>query len=163
MDIINNYLEEQTNYQIFCDLDGVLTDFKRAVQMLGKGTLEELEQKKILFPIIIKYGKIGFWSEMPWMPDGKKLWKFIKSYRPTILTTPLTTINSKQGKQIWVRKKLGSNVPLVMSFKKEKYATPNSILIDDMEKNINPWIKAGGIGILHKNTKTTISKLKRLL
>jgi hypothetical protein len=37
-------------------------------------------------------------------------------------------------------------------FEKEKwkYACPNSILIDDLEKNILPWIEAGGHGIHFK-------------
>ena len=45
---------------------------------------------------------------------------------------------------------------------KHKYAAPNHILIDDRMKAIGPWRKAGGIGILHKDTKDTIAKLKLL-
>ena len=39
----------------------------------------------------------------------------------------------------------------------------NSILIDDREKNIREWEKAGGIGILHTSTKDTLRKLKRII
>jgi len=36
-------------------------------------------------------------------------------------------------------------------------------LIDDLPRNIDPWIEAGGIGILHKNTEDTIKKLKKII
>ena len=43
-----------------------------------------------------------------------------------------------------------------------EYANEHSILIDDMQKNIDQWKAAGGIGILHTNAKDTIKKLKDL-
>jgi hypothetical protein len=36
-----------------------------------------------------------------------------------------------------------------------------AILIDDYPKNISDFKSAGGIGIIHSNTQTTISQLKR--
>jgi hypothetical protein len=43
---------------------------------------------------------------------------------------------------------------------KKNFATPTSILIDDTESNIDDWIGAGGIGILHKDWGTTLQILK---
>jgi hypothetical protein len=43
---------------------------------------------------------------------------------------------------------------------KYKYATPNSIIIDDTVSVIDDWNKAGGIGILHKDVISTVSTLK---
>jgi hypothetical protein len=37
-----------------------------------------------------------------------------------------------------------------------------AVLIDDYPKNIREWTAKGGIGILHTNTSSTISALKRL-
>ena len=37
-----------------------------------------------------------------------------------------------------------------------------NLLIDDYEKNVQEWERAGGIGILHKNGPNTIRELKRL-
>jgi hypothetical protein len=48
----------------------------------------------------------------------------------------------------------------VPAAQKAKFAAPNHILIDDMEKNITAWEAAGGIGILHKNATDTINTLK---
>jgi len=46
---------------------------------------------------------------------------------------------------------------------KYKWATPNSIIIDDTRSVIDDWEKAGGIGIHHKNTETTLVELNSLL
>jgi hypothetical protein len=46
---------------------------------------------------------------------------------------------------------------------KYKFATPNSIIIDDTKSVIDDWTKAGGIGIHHKNAENTIEILKSYL
>ena len=51
---------------------------------------------------------------------------------------------------------------LAQASKKQNYANPDSILIDDRVSNIDQWVKAGGIGILHTDTVSTINKLKEL-
>ena len=67
------------------------------------------------------------------------------------------------GKRIWRKRNLPSTkLILAQAIKKQNYAAPNHILIDDRESNIDQWIKAGGIGILHTDTASTIKKLKEL-
>jgi hypothetical protein len=39
---------------------------------------------------------------------------------------------------------------------------PCGILIDDNGRNIGQWLRRGGIGILHKNTESTIEVLEAL-
>ena len=43
---------------------------------------------------------------------------------------------------------------------KYKFATPDSIIIDDTKSVIDDWNKAGGIGILHTDAISTIAMLK---
>jgi hypothetical protein len=43
---------------------------------------------------------------------------------------------------------------------KYKFARPGYVLIDDMARNVEPWVNMGGIGIVHKNAEETIQKLK---
>jgi hypothetical protein len=43
---------------------------------------------------------------------------------------------------------------------KYKWATPNSVIIDDTWSVIEDWRNAGGIGIHHKNTEQTLAELK---
>jgi hypothetical protein len=45
---------------------------------------------------------------------------------------------------------------------KKDFAGPNNILIDDRVDNINGWIEAGGIGILHTSAEDTIKQLNKL-
>lgn len=56
-----------------------------------------------------------------------------------------------------------SKLNLVRAVEKQKFATPNSILIDDKVENINQWKSAGGIGILatRNNIDSVIQKLKK--
>ena len=100
---------------------------------------------------------------MDWMSDGKQLWDYIKNYKPTLLSSPSRADHSRMGKRIWRKRNLPSTkLVLAQAIKKQNYATPDSILIDDRESNIDQWIKAGGIGILHTDTASTIKKLKEL-
>lgn len=46
---------------------------------------------------------------------------------------------------------------------KYKWATPNSIIIDDTLSVINDWEKAGGIAIRHKNAFDTLEELEFIL
>jgi aromatic ring-cleaving dioxygenase len=111
-----------------------------------------------------------WWANLPWMPGGKELWAYISKYDPDILTSPMDKAGkteSLSGKLTWVEKNLGLNADKV-NFAHDKYkfaispdGKPN-ILIDDFESKVNPWNEAGGIGILHLNSKNTINILNLL-
>ena len=114
-----------------------------------------------------------FWANLPWMPEGEKLWNFISSHNPTILTAPMDKKGKKgslRGKERWIKKNLGlANIRgLVFEHKKFKHALgsdsqPN-ILIDDFMSKVGPWREHGGHGIHHTGDATqTIEKLKELL
>jgi len=168
--------EEQTDWKIYCDMDGVLSDFNK--QLHDTWLAEYNKENKTKFKdgwsfeskngskeFWKRVGEVGlkFWSDMPWMPDGKKLWNFIKNKNVEILSRPSRDQISRDGKKIWCERELGKDIKLTLSYHKEKLANPKSILIDDLKKNIDKWNKAGGIGILHKNTEDTLKKLKDIL
>lgn len=157
--------------KVYVDLDGVLTDWDKAFRDLGKDITKgysgkEYEDKfgrDALWDVISKHGKLEFWSEMEWMPDGKKLWNYVKKFNPTILSTPANSKFSKDGKKIWIARELGEDVPYIFIKEKYKYADTESILIDDFDKKINDWVNKGdGIGIHHHNAEDTIKQLKQL-
>jgi hypothetical protein len=54
-------------------------------------------------------------------------------------------------------------VEILIEKKKYAWADENSILIDDSQKGIDMWIKAGGIGIIHKDYETTITCINEIL
>ena len=159
-------ITEQKTYKIYSDMDGVLVDFNERFKRFSNGISPiEYEQKfgKDKFWELVDGVGVRFWVGMDWMSDGKQLWDYIKSYNPTLLSSPSRADHSRMGKRIWRQRNLPSTkLVLAQAIRKQNYATPDSILIDDRESNIDQWIKAGGIGILHTDTSSTIKKLKEL-
>jgi len=178
--------EEDFNptYQIYCDMDGVLTDFeKRFVEMLRKEGpkyyskevinqvtrpkhFEALEGEKEFWNFIDNHIGLEFWSGMDWMPNGKQLWSFIQPYNPIILTSPSRQNTSRLGKRMWVKEHLIPAPPVEFRFGEAKsdFANENSILIDDKPSNLRAFSSAGGIAIECKDgdISSVISALKQL-
>jgi len=157
---------EKKEYTIYSDMDGVLVDFNERFKRFSKGIPPtEYEQKfgKDKFWELVDGVGVRFWVGMNWMSDGKQLWDYIKKYNPTLLSSPSRADHSKMGKRIWRQRNLPTTkLVLSQARNKKNYANPDSILIDDRESNIDQWIKAGGVGILHTDTASTINKLKEL-
>ena len=152
--------------RIYCDMDGVICDFVLAAKMatgqnwLGLRTGQDWES--------IRKTK-NFWSTMPWTKDGSQLWSYIKKHNPHILSAySVEDPNCIPGKRRWLRSNLGytknSMINIVRRREKKNFAMEGrrpAILIDDYPKNISDFKSAGGMGILHSSTQTTISQLKR--
>ena len=144
-------------------MDMVLTDFEKAYYDLTGIKIKGPYNSGPEFWRPIEEAGLDFWQNMPWMPDGKELWNYIKKYNPKILSSPSRENESRIGKINWVERELGNFQVILRSHNHKKdLATPNSILIDDREDNIAGWKEKGGIGILHKNAKDSIKQLKEL-
>ena len=153
--------------RIYCDMDGVICDFvlaaKRATgqNWLGLRSGQDWES--------IKRTK-NFWSTMPWTRDGRQLWNFIKKYQPHILSAySIEDPNCIPGKRKWLKSNIGYTqnfmINIVRRREKKNFAMNKrqpAILIDDYPKNVQQFKSAGGIGILHSNTQTTISQLRKI-
>ena len=156
----------ESNFKIYCDMDGVLTDFDKQFtdsispwkpkQFIDKNGLNEFWEE-------IDGRGVGFWVGMKWMEDGKQLWNLLKeNFEVELLSSPSRAENSRLGKRLWVRNhKLGVKLNLAYSKNKQKYAAPNHVLIDDRKDNIEDWESKGGIGILHTSTENTIECLRK--
>jgi hypothetical protein len=149
-------------YQIYCDMDGVLVDFDKGYKnLVGVEPSSVLDKNEFWDPITEKGA--AFWITLKWMEDGKQLWDYISKYEPTLLSAPSREESSKIGKRVWVKRELpGVKLILKPAAQKQQLASPTAILIDDRISNVNQWEERGGIGILHINAKTTIDKLKSL-
>lgn len=155
--------------KVYVDLDGVLADFDRHYsKVVGKSREDwpctDGNDDLFWFPIIRTK---RFWLDIPLMKDAMELWEFVsKHHYVTILSSPGThdTERATIQKRLWVANHLGENVNMVLKQAKQKhhYACPNSVLIDDWEKNIKNWQAAGGLTIHHKSAKETIEALKLL-
>ena len=157
---------------IYCDMDGVLADFKKAAV---KTTGMSINQWMNIPSSKEKWSKIkqnkNFWYDMPWMQGGKQLWSYISKFDPHILSAYVEESydpNCIPGKTAWLRKNTGlinkQKINLVRRKEKKLFAKRGdpAILIDDYEKNVREFTQSGGIGIHHTNTSKTISQLKKL-
>jgi hypothetical protein len=106
---------------------------------------------------------VEFWSGMPWKKDGKTLWKSLAPFDPIILTSPTSLDSCYVGKKEWVRRELGHDTRVIIDSNKWKYASPVAILIDDREKNTDPFAVFGGISILHKTAGATLKELRKII
>lgn len=173
--------EKKSKYTIYCDMDGVLTDFSgdfmKYAKLNAKVDIDERDdvpnnaaaryEKKHgsdAFWKVVESGRVKFWSDMAWNPGGKKLWNYISQYDPEILTAPSKRVYADcvKGKKIWVSRLGSPKIHIRSKEKKKEFAGKNKILIDDLRSNIKEWNASGGIGILHKQTSSTISALKEL-
>lgn len=176
--------EEDFNppYQIYCDMDGVLTDFEnRFVEMLRQEGpkyyskevikqvtrpkhFEKLEGQGEFWNFIDNHIGLEFWTGMHWMPNGKQLWAFIQPYNPTILTSPSRQHTSRLGKRLWVREHLIPSPPVEFRFgaSKSDFANERAILIDDKPSNLEAFAAKGGIALEVKDgeIESVINTLK---
>lgn len=158
-------------YSIFCDIDGVLSDFSKHVEdNLGIPDNEERQHdptlRKVFWDKMVDFHERGgrFWEDLPLMDDAMDLWNFIKVYDPTIITATGGSIASAPAqKKVWL-KKYFPGIPYIITTqpgeKGGKHGKKGRILIDDRCLEIEPWKKNGGIGILHKNAADTIKQLQ---
>ena len=153
--------------EIYCDLDEVLVDFLRGADAAVGGNFVKLPSDE-------RWNKLnqikGFWVNLGWKPNAKRLHDFIIKYDAHVLSAfTRSDPTAKVGKMKWVKKNTGferANIHLVLRSQKQAYAKtkeekPN-VLIDDYVKNIREWENKGGIGIHHTNVSKTINELKRL-
>jgi len=156
------------NYKIYVDMDGVLSDweaqFKRYSGGISVDTYDSLYGKKNRFKLVNKNSP-DYYANMPWMKDGKLLYNFVNSFPNVEILSHAPDAKSKVGKQQWLKDKgITFETNLVPNRKdKAKFATPDSILIDDREDVVSDFINAGGKAILHTNSIDTINRLKEIL
>ena len=146
-------------------MDGVLVDFERGYhELTGNHTSQFPKGDNEFWKPLEEEGAI-FWATLPWMPDGQELWRYIKRYRPNILTAPSMDPSSRAGKEAWCKMHINSQYKNLY-FKPAKYksdfAGQDRILIDDRDDTIASWKAKGGIGIHHTSASNTIKELKKL-
>jgi 5'(3')-deoxyribonucleotidase len=154
-------------YQIYCDMDGVLTDFQdrfisllreegpkyysKAIiaQVLKPKHFQRLEGEEEFWKFIDQHIGLEFWSEMGWMPQGRLLWDFISPHQPKLLTSPSRDNTSRLGKRLWVKENIVPAPEVLFRFgdSKADFANENAILIDDKPSNLEAFSAAGGIAI----------------
>ena len=152
-------------YILYADMDGVLVDFEKGYQELTGTSTKRYAKGDTFFWQPISDAGASFWANLSWMPDGEELWRYIKKYRPNILSSPSQDPSSKIGKEAWLKIHLQNSYNKAYFYNranKKLFAGPNRILIDDMKQTIDEWNNAGGVGIFHTSAANTIQQLKKL-
>ena len=68
--------KEVPPYKIYCDMDGVLTDFQKRFEHFSGMSPKEYENKygtAAFWNLIDVEVGIKFWANMDWMPEGERL------------------------------------------------------------------------------------------
>jgi hypothetical protein len=155
---------------VYVDMDGVIADFSKRYKEKFRVTPEETRSNKQFGGFFKKFIDDGEFSTLDLMPDALELLSYLNSFDVPKEILSSTARPENHGmiapqKQMWLNK---HNIHYKANFVpgkslKYKYATPNSIIIDDTKSVIDDWNKAGGIGILHTDAKSTIEILKMYL
>ena len=168
---------------LYLDMDGCFTDFTKSAyevfehfHILDGVYSDQINcvKKKQLRDDMVEAikAKPDFWHTLPWIKGGLTLAAYVIANfdlkNVTMLTAPMgSDPNCHDGKRYWMRNNLPEIKNIIIDDDKYKYVGhlkgDVQILIDDREKNIDLWTKAGGIGILHhhntlNNTLTELSK-----
>ena len=151
---------------LYLDMDGVLANFDKEYRKYDP----QKEDRKKFRSAVLEH---NIFEKLDFMPDAQKLLNYVSKLE-NINIQILTSMGTHQTDQAnaakyqklnWLKAK---NIPYVANFvhskeEKAKYANPQSILIDDSIGCISPFLSAGGKGVHHNNTDTTIDSLDRIL
>lgn len=154
------------NKWIYLDSDGVLADFDKLIKSLLGESFDASQNKALLWQTVKQYNDTvaPFFESLEVMPDAQRLVQFCLNLTPNvaILTATGTVPHDAAEQKIKWYKKHWPNLKVITVLKshnKAEYANATSILVDDRVKSIEPWVQAGGIGILHKTVDDTINQL----
>lgn len=158
-------------YKIFIDLDGVIANFDKKISELNGGIPCSQVPRGRLWASVGRYDEeVGpFFESLEKMPDADVLWNFVRDNFVNMAVLSAAGYTPKDGvgqKKRWVAKNYGNSVVckvVTSSSDKAAFAGPKVILVDDRSKSIDPWVAAGGIGVLHKSAEDTIRQLKEIV
>lgn len=161
--------------KIYFDMDGVLADFDRGIRDLchmeptnqaGKSEAADDAMWEAVKNID------HFYDKLEPMPGSLNMFQILhdkygnKCEILSGIPKPRRGImTSGEDKTAWVHRLLGEDIVVNIVFREEKknyVKGAGYILIDDLEKNIKEWNKAGGTGIHFTNAGEVLKKISEL-
>lgn len=151
-------------------MDGVIANFeKRYVELYGE--ISETARRKEFKSNFKNFIETEQFATLEMMEDARVLINTLDDSYPDI---PKEILSSTAYQEVYetismqkARWLATHNISWKQNFvpgkaHKYKWATPNSLIIDDTHSVIDDWRKAGGIAIRHRNAVTTLAELKCL-
>ena len=155
---------------IYLDMDGVLTDFNKEYErMFGARPEEGWRRNKHFWSNWDTFIESGGFKRLDKHKDADKLLQYVHELR-----VPVEILTSSGGEKhhdevtrqkiIWL---CDNSIPYKANVvpggsKKAMFAKPWHILIDDTERVVENYRKAGGTAILHYDIDVTLKELARL-
>ena len=168
----NGYMMKGKVSRIFIDMDGVLADFLKGVEMpeyLGEPLTSDAAGRSTYDDRKKEFTDKRLFANLPPMVDMYDLLAYVRHCEtPWEILTAAGSVNRElvvYDKTEWIKRLVDPNVVVTCTFsgtQKAAYAYEGSVLIDDRPKNIEAWEANGGIGIVHTSAKNTINTLKEL-
>lgn len=166
--------------RLLVDLDEVLADFRGGacrVHMVDRHEADKLAVESENWDMASVWGiteeefwkpiteaGAAFWEGLKPLPWAEELMEIVKEKTEDwfIVTSPSRCETSYLGKLRWLRKQLGSPYFNRVFITSHKYALagPETILIDDREKNVAEFIMAGGDGIIFPSIGNKLRHLR---
>ena len=155
--------------KIYVDMDGVIADFEKRYSSLY-GYISDTQRRKEFVGNFKDFIATEQFATLELMPDALVLIAALNNIDipKEILSSTAHQENYSAisaQKHTWLDKHSITWSRNFVPGKQHKYkwATPNSIIIDDTLSVIQDWEKAGGITIHHKNAETTLAELDFIL
>lgn len=161
---------KNTQYHIFLDLDGVFADFESRMSECTDHVPWSLTSSEMWAAINAYNNNVQpFFLTLDLMPDALRLWQFVvdnfENY--SFLSAKGTGDDDyAEQKAAWVAKNISSTVVVECverGAEKFKHAAAHTLLVDDMKRNTDNFVQAGGLAIVHTSVDDTIAKLQKLL
>lgn len=157
-------------YTLAFDSDGVIADFdKKAVEILKGKRIHEVP-KGTLWSSIERYDREvePFFESLELMDGALRLVEFGRANFDRVFILTASGYTPKDGaaqKKRWYARHFPELEVIVVPKSPDKaaYASSTTILVDDRAKSIDPWVAAGGIGLLHTSVDDTIEQLRAFL
>ena len=139
--------------KVYIDMDGTLVDFVSKVNKCGYWRKDKTN--KVDWDKVIADGP-EFWAEMDWMPGAEDAFKELQIYAAwglfdLYILSSIDFDEGVEGKKAWIQ--INTTFPLENAIfvlepeYKDQYANPDSFLIDDRKKSLEPFAAAGGNAI----------------
>lgn len=148
---------------LYLDMDGVLANFMKEYRAYAK---DEINDRKKFAASVMEY---KIFEKLEKMPDADELLNYVSKIDSVVnveVLTSMGTFDPARGAEAALQKQRWLNahgIHYKANFvrskeEKSKFATPTSILIDDSVGCIEPFVKKGGLGILHTSASDSIQK-----
>lgn len=157
--------------RLILDMDGVIADFMRgALDLHGKhdfpeesctqygihgycGVTEHAFWQRIADNHITRGGGVRFWRELPEYGYTRDLLTYAQSKSGTVIATSCGkggsyTHGAQAGKLLWLKERFACDLPVYFGQDKSLLARPDAVLVDDLPKNIEAFLDAGGRALL---------------